>query len=70
MAAYAEALFSRALPAAAPRRASLSFLVNQTPVNTVYFTDRSGVEQPALQSLLAFEHHPTIGQIAVLRWSS
>ncbi|MBG8556143.1 RtcB family protein [Hymenobacter guriensis] len=34
-------------------------------MKTVYFTDRSGVEQHALQSLLAFEEKETIGRIAV-----
>lgn len=34
-------------------------------MKTVYFTDRSGVEQRALQSLLPFEEHVAIGQIAV-----
>ncbi|WP_180754380.1 RtcB family protein [Hymenobacter sp. DG01] len=34
-------------------------------VKTVYFTDRSAVEQNALQSLLAFEKKENIGQIAV-----
>ncbi|WP_324680923.1 RtcB family protein [Hymenobacter sp. GOD-10R] len=34
-------------------------------MNTVYFTDRSGVEQHALQSLLHYEEQEAIGQIAV-----
>jgi RNA-splicing ligase RtcB len=34
-------------------------------VKTVYFTDCSGVEQNALQSLLAFEEKETIGRIAI-----
>ncbi|MBO2012219.1 RtcB family protein [Hymenobacter negativus] len=34
-------------------------------MKTVYFTDRSGVEQNALQSLLSFEEQAVIGRIAV-----
>ncbi|TGE08712.1 RtcB family protein [Hymenobacter fodinae] len=34
-------------------------------MKTVYFTDRSGVEQSALQSLLAFEEKENISRIAV-----
>ncbi|WP_345223358.1 RtcB family protein [Hymenobacter koreensis] len=34
-------------------------------MKTSYFTDRSGVEQHALQSLLAFEQQETIGRMAV-----
>ncbi|MDF7815138.1 RtcB family protein [Hymenobacter sp. YC55] len=34
-------------------------------MQTVYFTDRSGVEQNALQSLLYYEEQEPIGQIAV-----
>jgi release factor H-coupled RctB family protein len=48
-----------------PRARLFSFTRKEDNVKTVYFTDRRAVEQHALQSLLAFEDHPTIGQIAV-----
>ncbi|MBC6699866.1 RtcB family protein [Hymenobacter sp. BT190] len=51
----------RLLPEARP---AYSFR-KEDSVKTVYFTDCSAVEQNALQSLLAFEHQPTIGRIAV-----
>ena len=51
----------RLLPGARP----INSLRKEDPVKTVYFTDSSGVEQNALQSLLAFEVKETIGRIAV-----
>ena len=58
-------LLARPSAGCSPARVPFSFLVNQTPVNSIYFTDRSGVEQHALQSLLAFEQQDAIDQIAV-----
>ena len=54
--------FVRLLPGARP---FLTHFVKEDNVKTVYFTDCSGVEQNALQSLLAFEDQANIGRIAV-----
>lgn len=48
-----------------PGARSFLHFVKTDNVKTVYFTDRSGVEQNALQSLLAFEEKQNIGRIAV-----
>jgi len=64
VAAYAEAL-TRALSAAAPWCASPFLTPKEDNVKTVYFTDRSGVEQHALQSLLLFEEQAPIGRLTV-----
>jgi release factor H-coupled RctB family protein len=57
-------LLSRAFYAAASRRATIFSFLKEDNVKTVYFTDRSGVEQNALQSLLEFEEKENIGRIA------